>query len=459
MSNHELVTVDKNDTSDGGTTAQNIGLGPISRRRLLQLGGLGAGAFLLAACGGSSEGDGSGGGGGEQHAEIGVLPAEGTSGHAFLVAVGDSITEQHPDFTYDYTFVNSKVRPQIEQRWRAGSPPDTDYFVFNAQVPSTHEFTSNLLELSPYLDKEIDGGGTWRESFLDSTSAVTDLDGNTYGVVTDTHLIALFYNRQIFDEAGLQPPKTWDDLLAVSAELSTTDIAPVAVTGMYEPYMGFWIDNLFQRIVGYDKALDAAFSGDYSDPGFLEAAEQLQALRDQGAFLKGFEGTDFTAVQMEFFQGKAAMILMGTWLTSEMKDSIPEGFDLGLTTFPTIPGAAGDNEAQLAHSNVMVVNKESQVIDAAIEYMRTFTSKDTQTRRALEQGAVSAVKDVPAPPDVEGLDQLLAETEKLNVRYFGLEFVPDRFTPYYHEVAKFFFGEYDAKQFIDALSTAMKNVA
>ena len=107
----------------------------------------------------------------------------------------------------------------------------------------------------------------------------------------------------------------------------------------------------------------------------------------------------------------------------------------------------------------MVVNKESQVIDAAIEYMRTFTSKDTQTRRALEQGAVSAVKDVPAPPDVEGLDQLLAETEKLNVRYFGLEFVPDRFTPYYHEVAKFFFGEYDAKQFIDALSTAMKNVA
>src|SRR5699024_5736513 len=144
---------------------------------------------------------------------------------------------------------------------------------------------------------------------------------------------------------------------------------------MYEPYMGFWIDSLFQRIVGYDKALDAAFSGDYSDPGFLEAAEQMQALRDQNALLDGFEGIDFTAVQMEFFQGNAAMILMGTWLTSEMKDAIPEDFQLGLTTFPTIPDAGGDNEAQLAHSNIMVVNKESPSIDAAIEYMRTFTSK------------------------------------------------------------------------------------
>src|SRR5699024_8766773 len=278
-------------------------------------------------------------------------------------------------------------------------------------------------------------------------------------IVTDTHLVALFYNKEIFDQAGLEPPQTWDDLLEVSAELTKQDIAPIAVTGMYEPYMCFWIDSLFQRIVGYDKALEAAFDGDYSDPGYLEAAEQLQELRDQGAFLKGFEGTDFSAVQMEFFQGKAAMMLMGTWLTSEMKDSIPEGFQLGLTTFPTIPGAAGDNEAQLAHSNVMVVNKESPAIDAAIDYMRTLTSKETQTKRAQEQGAVSAVKDVPAPPDVEGVDTLLAETEKLNVRYFGLEFVPDRFTPYYHEVAKFFFGDYDAQQFIDALSKAMSDVA
>lgn len=416
---------------------------------------------LLAACGSPSASDGpeSSAGTGQneaQEAEIGVLPAEGTSGHEFLTGVGDDITAKNPNFTYKYTFVNSKVRPMIEQRWRAGDPPDTDYFDFNAQVPSTHEFTSNLLELDPYLDEEIPGGGTWRESFIDATSTVTSLDGKTYGVVTDTHLIGLFYNKQLFADMGLEPPETWDDLTKVSAELSAAGVDPIAVTGMYEPYMGFWIDSLFQREVGYDKAREAAFSGDYSDPGFLKAAEKLQELRDSGAFLKGFEGTDFTAVQIEFFQGNAAMILMGTWLASEMKDSIPEGFELGVAAFPQIPGAAGDQTAQLSHSNIMVINKDSENKDAALEYMRTLTSTDVQTQRALEQGAVSAVKDVPAPPVIEGLDTLVAETTQLNVRYFGLEFVPDRNTPYYHEVTKFFFGNYDAEEFIDALSEAMK---
>lgn len=72
---------------------------------------------------------------------------------------------------------------------------------------------------------------------------------------------------------------------------------PIAVTGLFEPYMGMWSDHLWLRTVGYDKARAVLSEGKghiTENPGFLQGLKMLQDLRDKGAFLKGFEGTDFT---------------------------------------------------------------------------------------------------------------------------------------------------------------------
>jgi len=389
--------------------------------------------------------------------EVGVLPAEGTSGFDFLVNIGDEITKEHPEAEFEYTFANSKARPFMEQRWRSGDAPDIDYFVFNGQVPKTHEFIDNLLDLTPYLEEEFPGTGEkWIDTFLPSVEPIMSHEDGIYGVITDTHVISLFYNKEIFDELNLTPPETWDEFMEVGNTLIENDIDPVAITGMYEPYMGFWIDYLFQREVGYEKALEAAHSGGYKDdPGFLRAAKKLEEMRDAGFFLKGFEGTDFTAAQIEFFQGNAAMISMGTWLSSEMKDSIPEGFQLGATSFPSIPDGEGQQNGLLSHNNIMSVNKDTENLDLVLEYMRNFTSAEVQAQRTEEFSLISAVKDVPSPEDIHGLDDIMADSGDLNVRYFGLEYEPDKFDDYYKEVSKFFFGDYSAEEFIDALDETM----
>lgn len=390
--------------------------------------------------------------------EVGVLPAEGTSGFQFLVDIGEEIKKDHPDAEFEFTFANTKARPFIEQRWRTGNPPDIDYFVFNGQVEKTHEFVDKLLDLTPYLEEELPGKNVkWIDTFLPSTEPIMTHDGGIYGVITDTHVIALFYNKEMFDELNLSPPETWDDFMEAGHTLKENGIDPVAVTGMFEPYMGFWVDYLFQREVGYDETMEAVHgSASFKDhPGYLRAAKKIEEMRDAGFLLNGFQGTDFTAAQIEFFQGNAGMILMGTWLSSEMKDSIPEGFQLGVTTFPSVDGGEGQQNGLLSHSNLMSVNKESENIDLAIEYIRRFTSVETQTKRAKELSLISAVKDVPAPDDIHGLDEIMANAGDLNVRYFGLEFEPDKNTDYYQEVAKFFFGDYSAEEFIDALDAAM----
>ena len=82
--------------------------------------------------------------------EVGILPAEGTTGYELIVNnVGNWLIERNPDLSIEYTFANTKARSFMEQKWRSGDAPVTDFFVFNAQVPSTYEFTDRLLDLKP----------------------------------------------------------------------------------------------------------------------------------------------------------------------------------------------------------------------------------------------------------------------------------------------------------------------
>ena len=134
-----------------------------------------------------------------------------------------------------------------------------------------------------------------------------------------------------------------------------------------------------------------------------------------------------------------------------MADSIPEGFELGTVNFPTIAGGEGQQNSLMAHSNIMSVNKESENIDLALEYLRRVTSVEEQTKRAEQLNLISAVKDVPTPEDIHGLTNVMEKSGDLNVRYYGLEFEPDKFNAYYTEVAKLFFGEYTAEEFVDAI--------
>jgi len=388
------------------------------------------------------------------HLEVGILLAEGTTGYNLIVEnVGDALIAENPDLEIEHTFANSKARSFMEQRWRSNDAPDTDYFVFNAQVPSTYEFTDYLLDLTPYLAE--DG---WGDSFSEASKAVTTMDGKTYGVVTDCHILGLYYNKAYFDQFGINPPETFEDLVAACETLKSNGIDPIAVTGTYAPYMGSWLDHLMMRQAGYDAAKEAIYSGTISENAdLMTAIDNVKILIDNGYFLSGFEGTDFTAAQMQFFQGKAGMILMGTWLTSEMADSIPEDFQLGFCPFPSVAGGKGDLGETLSHNNIMCINKDSENLEAALAYVKRLTSAEVQTKRAQETGLISAVSGVPAPEGVFGLNEAVAAAGSLKVRHYGLEYDADANTAYYNEVAKLFMGEYKtAAEFAAGADAAMQ---
>ena len=58
------------------------------------------------------------------------------------------------------------------------------------------------------------------------------LDGKNYGLPLNSNNLSLFYNKDMLDKAGLQPPTTWDELTAVSQALSTAGVTGLAVSGV-----------------------------------------------------------------------------------------------------------------------------------------------------------------------------------------------------------------------------------
>ncbi|WP_327092969.1 extracellular solute-binding protein [Nonomuraea sp. NBC_01738] len=396
--------------------------------------------------------------------EAGVLSAEGTPGLKLLREVADGLQRDYRGSAVTLTFANTQARPAIEQRWRAGQPPDADYGMFDGTDPATLSWVDQgkLLDLEPYLKQtDPDTGKPWLDRFNPSVlKFMRHPGGGIYGVPSELSVHVLFYNAKLFRGLGIQPPRTWDDLLAATDKLKAGGVAPIAVTGLFEPYMGMWSDHLWLRTAGYDRTRQVVTAGKGNlkdDPAFLKGLTMLQDLRDRGAFIKGFEGTDFTAAQAQFFQGKAGMILMGSWLVSEMKDVIPADFELGVVPFPAVTGGGGDQGAVMAAPQEVSIYRSGDHVPLALEWARRLTSVKVQTRRATEIGEVSAVLGVPSPPGIPGIDALLAGADDLRPRDFGLMRTKAK-DVVYPEIAKLLFGKQDAAQTQAAIDRGLRRV-
>ncbi|MFC5650572.1 extracellular solute-binding protein [Paenibacillus solisilvae] len=381
--------------------------------------------------------------------EVGVLWPEGSDNFVAAQRVGDSLTTEFPGTDLTFTFSNTKARPQLELRWKNDDPLDVDN-IFNGANKSSYHWVDEgkLKKLTDTLKNTTRpdyDGKSWEESILPIFRPFTQYKGDYYSVPDQAVVIGLWYNKKMFDEFGLAPPTTWDEFLKVSEALKAKQVDPIAVAGTSPLYMGMWWDYLLQREVGTQGVMDVAFGDKKAadNPGFLKAAQKLQQLVDNGNFLKGFEGLDFTAAQTEFFRGKTGMILMGSWLVGEMKQSIPADFQVGITSFPAVPEGQGDQKGMFGTVFQWSIAEKSKNPDLAVEYLRTLTSKQEQTQRAHDLGFISPYAGVPTPDSIPGLDGVLknAENSPLTLNYYGINTDKQRSDSWYLPVSKLYFKQ------------------
>ncbi|MCX5206281.1 extracellular solute-binding protein [Streptomyces sp. NBC_00237] len=259
------------------------------------------------------------------------------------------------------TIINSKQAPDVFFHWGGGSIKP---FV-KADL---------LMPLDDFIAK--DPG--LKSKFLPSVFNSATVDGKAYGVpMRGTQPVLFFHNKKVLDAAGVQPPRTWDELLASVKALKAKGVTPIALGGGDRWPTLMWFSSLYDRVAGpglFQKAIDGDTSA-WESADSKKALGMIRELVDAGAFGTNFDSVKFTdqGSPTLLATGKAAFELMGSWEYSTQQESHPEFAkkDLGYTAFPTVPGGKGDAGNLVGNTNNFYsVLKKTKHPEAVAEFLK-----------------------------------------------------------------------------------------
>jgi multiple sugar transport system substrate-binding protein len=154
--------------------------------------------------------------------------------------------------------------------------------------------------LAPLSDFDVDTSG-FAQGILDAAT----YDGEVYGLGPAVNTLGLFYNKTLLEEAGIEPPKTWDELKDAAAALTEGDQYGIAFSAIAN-YEGSWQFLPFMWTNGGDET-------DLTSPENAEALQLWTDLVADGSASQGVVNWTQSDVKDQFVAGKAAMMVNGPW--------------------------------------------------------------------------------------------------------------------------------------------------
>lgn len=275
-----------------------------------------------------------------------------------LQKVIDDWNAKNPDIQVTLNLVPN-YDTKLQTALAGGSPPDI-FYVDSFKLP-------DLVAAKAIAPAE--GKLTNPDDFYPTMRAAFTIDGKWYCPAKDFSTLALEYNKDLFDAAGVPYPTndwTWDDLRAAAEKLTNKDNG---VYGMVlSPDFARWIAFLYQA------------GGSVTDEGYtkmtINSPEALKSLE----FFTGLV-TDGYAAQWSdldsgwageaFGKGKAAMAMEGNWITPFLKDQFPD-IKYGVVELPK--GPAG--KATMAFTVCYGVPANGKNNDAAFKVVDYLTGPE-----------------------------------------------------------------------------------
>lgn len=266
----------------------------------------------------------------------------------------------------------------------------------------------------------------YADRFVDAAFSVTSIDDRIYGVPVENSAAAFFwYNTAIFDEHGLTPPQTWDEMLEIVDTLTAAGIAPFSLANSAAWPGSMYYMYFIDRLAGPELFASAAnrTGGSFEDPVFIQAGEMLQDLVRRNAFVDGFNGLNWGDGESRAFlySGDAAMELMGNWNVSIILTENEEFLEqnIGMFPFPAIEEGEGDasNVVGTIGDNFYHISSTCEHPDEVFEAI-TYLIDDEAVAERIEAGRIPPVKDFePEQPLVAEVFDALQGADSVQLWY------------------------------------------
>ncbi|WP_235506361.1 MULTISPECIES: extracellular solute-binding protein [unclassified Terrabacter] len=305
-------------------------------------------------------------------------------------------------------FQNDAYKTKIKTALGAGQAP-TIIWGWGGGGLKSYVDASQVEDLTSWFS---DNAAVKDKLFPSSFGAAT-VGGKIYAMPCETvQPIVLYYNKSVFEKVGVQPPTSWDDIMALVPKFNAQGIAPFSLGGQSRWTNMMWLEFLFDRIGG-PEVFQAAFEGQkdaWSNPDAITALTKVQDLVKANGFIKGFSSitADSNADQALLYTGKAAMMLHGAWTYGSMKSDggdFVKGGHLGWMNFPPVAGGKGDPTNTVGNPG-QYLSISSKATAAEKE-----TAKKFFTTGVLDSTEVKAWIDTGSIPIVKGADSNIGSSE------------------------------------------------
>ena len=333
----------------------------------------------------------------------------------YPVAVGGPITKIIDTFAADFEKENPgvKLKPIYTGTYqdtiakaltsvKSGEPPVTSILL------STDMFTlideDAIVPFDDLAKTQEDRG--WLNSFYPAFMENSRTGGKTWGIPFQRSTIVLYWNKEMFKEAGLDPnraPQTWNEMLDYAQKLTKRDASgKVSQWGLQIPSSGFpyWLFQAIAIQAGQQLMNEAGTEVFYDRPGTIDALQFWADLsRKHRVHPEGI--VEWGTTPKDFFERKMAMMWTTTGNLTNVKNNAK--FDFGVAMLP----AGKQRGSPTGGGNFYIFKKSTPAQrEAAFRFVKWITQPARAAQWSIDTGYVAVS---PAAYDTPVMKKYVAE--------------------------------------------------
>lgn len=255
-----------------------------------------------------------------------------------LLALIDVFNEQYPEIQVENAAVaggaGTNAKAVLVSRMQGGDPPSTFQVHGGAELNDSWVAAEKMDSLTSFFE-ENDLVDKFPADLIDLVSK----DGEIYSVPVNVHRgNVLWYNKEVFDNLGLEAPTTFDEFFEVAETLKENGITPLALGDRESWTATHLFESILLGVLGAEE-YEKLWTGEvaFDDPQVVESAEifvkMLEFVNDDHSARNWQDAAQLVA------EGDAAMNVMGDWAKGYFDGvGLEAGTDYGWAPTPNSAG-------------------------------------------------------------------------------------------------------------------------
>ncbi len=227
----------------------------------------------------------------------------------------------------------------------------------------------NDIKMKDYINENLKNFGLVNEAY--------------YAVPWSCGPTGLIYNKTMFEEWGWEVPKTFTELEALCEKINSDTAGTVKPfawsTGVGEYWsfltLNWWVQ--YEGVENFNEFWKFESPEVFKQAGRVKMLENFERLIcDGGKAKNSITNAKFMMSQMDFINGRAAMIPNGIWFEQEMKENTPAGFSMEMMPTPVVDGAVVTNVNVNSSGDFIIIPKGAKHVEMAKKFLAFINTKE-----------------------------------------------------------------------------------